>query len=347
VTVRSPLTAILVRNVLAEDGRIPWASLLEAVVPIERQRELCRAHGLTPKGGFRLEKAPTKVLSKLLAEQRDAALLEKLASAAVEEMRGLSGGGEEDGVPAPEARPVAAQEAEFRAKVDRLTRFHAEAVSERDRARDAAARQRARAEATERRLSEAEETEILLRSQVTALERQIAEGPAPTVQGTDRAVARRIHELERELETLQEAEAALRRRLALSRTVEREQQEQLAELEALLPKGKRRRRRVEEPPEPTKRFYVPHLSAAFYKSLEGKERRSVERAIQAILLYCTEGPAYPGLEVKQLGGQDLWSMRASLKLRIYFRQRTDGDIDVLALGDREDQPTTLRRLKES
>jgi hypothetical protein len=63
-------------------------------------------------------------------------------------------------------------------------------------------------------------------------------------------------------------------------------------------------------------------------------------------MFCTEGYAYPGLEVKQLGGQDMWSMRASLGLRIYFRPIGERDIEVLELGDREDQNTTLRRLKE-
>ena len=39
-------------------------------------------------------------------------------------------------------------------------------------------------------------------------------------------------------------------------------------------------------------------------------------------------------------------MRASLGLRIYFRPIGEGDIEVIELGDREDQNTTLRRLKE-
>ena len=91
---------------------------------------------------------------------------------------------------------------------------------------------------------------------------------------------------------------------------------------------------------------MPHFTAAFYRSLEGKERRAIERAIQAVFLFCTEGPSYPGLEVKALEGHTLWSMRASLKLRVYFAMRSDGDIDVEALADREDQHTTLRRLKE-
>jgi hypothetical protein len=39
-------------------------------------------------------------------------------------------------------------------------------------------------------------------------------------------------------------------------------------------------------------------------------------------------------------------MRASLGLRVYFVRREDGDIDVVEIADREDQHTTLRRIKE-
>ena len=339
----SPLAAILVRNVLAEDGKIPWSALIESVLDVEQQRELCRKHGLTPKGGFRLEKAPAKVLGPLLAESRDPSLLEVLASEVVESLRSA---GDVDPADRADATPaVAAPDPEVQQRLGLLERSLEEARAERDRARDSAARQRERADGAENRRATAEESVVRLRNQVAALEREVAQG-APIEAVIDRSAVHRAHELERELEALTEAEAALRRQLALARTQERELAEQLTELEALVPKGRRRRRRVEEPPEPPKRCFVPYLAPSFYKSLDGKERKSVERAIQAVLLYCTEGPAYPGLEVKQLGGQDLWSMRASLKLRIYFRQRPDGDIDVLALGDREDQPTALRRLKD-
>ncbi len=91
---------------------------------------------------------------------------------------------------------------------------------------------------------------------------------------------------------------------------------------------------------------LKHLPKLWLLVLVALGPRSVCRAWQALLLFCTEGHGYPGLEVKQIKGQDTWSMRASLGLRIYFRQRDDGDIDVLELGDREDQHTTLRRLKE-
>ena len=126
----------------------------------------------------------------------------------------------------------------------------------------------------------------------------------------------------------------------------RELEARVEELEPLVPKGRRKKKRRPPPPQPDA-FRLPHFTAAFYKTLEGKDRRSVEKAVQAVLLFCTEGPSYPGLEVKQLeGGTPLWSLRASLKLRVFFTVRTDGDVDVLALADREDQHTALRRWKD-
>ena len=128
----------------------------------------------------------------------------------------------------------------------------------------------------------------------------------------------------------------------------RELEEELAELEPLVPKGRRRKRRMPPapPPEPVRRFVLPYFASSFYRSLAGKDRKSIERAVQAVLLLCTEGHAYPGLEVKQLGGLSIWSLRASLGLRVYFRSRSDGDVELLELADREEQRTTLRRLKE-
>ncbi|MCA8949420.1 MAG: hypothetical protein KDE27_07945, partial [Planctomycetes bacterium] len=163
-----------------------------------------------------------------------------------------------------------------------------------------------------------------------------------------RGLERRVRELEGEREGFLAADEALRRQLARNQSRLREIEGQNAELEALIPASRRRKRKPLPPPPPEepRRVLVPRFLPSFYKSLDGKERKAVERAVQAILLFCTEGHSYPGLEVKQLGGQDMWSLRASLGLRVYFRPLPDGDIEILELGDREEQNTTLRRLKD-
>ena len=315
----------LAERVLADDGQLPLALLLEHLVPVARMRDLARRHGLSPKGGFRIERAPARVLAPLLAEQRDGERLDGVLSLLL---------------PAPSG-PEAAAEAQAllalrEAEVQRLR-------DELERARDGAARGREREVACERRFEHAQQELVRLRRALDERSRSSAPPPAPG--RDDKELLRRLHELESEREGFVATDEALRRRLAHTQSRVRELEEELAELNALVPPGRRRRRPAPEPVE-ERRFRLPRFTPSFYKSLEGKDRRSIERAVQAVFLFCTEGHAYPGLEVKQLGGQDTWSLRASLGLRVYFRPLPDGDVELLELGDREDQNTTLRRLKE-
>lgn len=337
MSARTPWMAAMAREVLKGKGTISWAAMLEASVDVDALRDLCRDHGLTPKGGFRLEKAPKKVLAALLAEQEEGVVVESVVGACQRALRGAAEDSAAAGSPAPPPESAWKQKAAtYKAQWQRSRELEA-------RERASAARQRERADELAHRIEGLEADRIRLRSEAAVLRQKVDEpAPAPAPPKAD---STRMRELERDLEALEVAEAGLRRRLSFVRSRERELEEQVQELEALVPKGKRRRRKPVDPPEPSKRFAVPHLQPSFYKSLESKGRRSVERAFHALLLFALEGPSYPGLEVKQLGGQDLWSLRASLKLRVYFRPREDGDIDVIALADREDQATTLRRLK--
>jgi hypothetical protein len=322
----------LVERALAKNGDLPLAVLLELMVPVRRLRDLARKFGLTPKGGFRLDHAPARVLGPLLAELREPSQLDEVLSLLVPRVEA-----------APE--PVEPQ-AGFDVQT-RLTLRESEVSTLRDeleRAREGLTRARERESDLKRRVEQAERDQALLRRQVEGRPRP--DGP-PEPLRDDRDLLRRVRELEDELEGFQAADAALRRQLAFYQTRLRELEEDKTELEALVPKGKRRRKQpAPEPVADTRRFRLPVFLPSFYKSIEGKDRRSVERAIHAILLFCTEGHSYPGLEVKQLGGQDTWSLRASLGLRVYFRPLPDGDIELLELGDREDQQRTLRRLKE-
>ncbi|HEB52771.1 MAG TPA: hypothetical protein ENI87_05910 [bacterium] len=329
----------LVERVLACDGMIPLATLLENFAPLDGMRAAAQKLGLTPKGGFRIERAPAKVLAPLLAEQRDkdaldaivALLLPPPAPPAAEE----PANGEQDAKALAEARSLLKLRD---AEVGRLR-------SELERAREGQGRARERAAELERQLQAA-------REEVARRQRALAEA-APQVPSEaarlrdDKQRERRLRELEDERDHLLARDQELRRQAARDRSRVRELEEEVAELERLIPASRRRKKKPLPPaPEPERRFLVPHLTPSFYKSLEGKERRTVERAWQAIIQFCTEGHGYPGLEVKQMAGQDTWSLRASLGLRVYFRPLPNGDIEVLELGDREDQHTTLRRLKD-
>lgn len=322
----------LAEHVLGKGGDVPLAKLLENCVPVARLRELARKLGLTPKGGFRIERAPAHVLAPLLAEQRDAEHLEEILQLLVPPRA----------VAATTA--TAAPDAELQALLALREGELARMRGDLERAREAAERARDRATEQQRlgELVDAERTQ--LRAEL-ARERSRREHAAPAVQPNDRDLVRRVRDLEDERLGMLATDEALRRQLAHNQSLLRRLEVTNVELEALLPKGRRRRT---PPPEPVddRRFRLPRFLPSFYKSIEGKDRKSVERAFQALLLFCTEGHAYPGLEVKQLGGQDTWSLRASLGLRVYFRPLADGDIEVIELGDREDQNTTLRRLKD-
>jgi hypothetical protein len=327
----------LAERVLGKGTDLPLALLLEHAVPVRALRQLAREHGLTPKGGFRIDRAPARVLAGMLAEQReperlDAVLRLLLPAEAPSPSR--------DGVADDDAAEPEAADALLHLRDAELARQR----DELERTREGMARGREREADLARKLQQAEQEVVLLRRE---LAHRRPEEPRNDAAREGREALRRVHELERERDAMLGADAELRRQLAEQQSRVRELEGTVAELDSLLPKGKRRRKpQPEPPPAPERRFLLPRFLPSFYKSLEGKDRRAVEKAIQAVLLFCTEGHAYPGLEVKQLGGQDTWSLRASLGLRVYFRPLPDGEIELLELGDREDQHTTLRRLKE-
>lgn len=328
----------LAEQVLKADGSVPLALLLECLTEVGDLRALAQKFGLSPKGGFRVERAPAKVLAPLLAEQRHQKNLREVLALLLPK-------------PAPAESPDAQQhraQAEELAEVRALLALRETEVArlrnEIERARGGQNRARASEVEIERQLSAAHEEIARARRLLNESRHRPSEAP---VQRDERETAHRLHELEAERESLLAAEQALRRQLARDHSRTRELEDEVAELESLIPASRRRKKKPMLPePQLERRIFVPHFLPSFYKSLEGKDRRSIERAVQAILLFCTEGHAYPGLEAKQLGGQDTWSMRASLGLRIYFRPIGEGAIEVLELGDREDQNTTLRRLKE-
>lgn len=324
----------LVERVLTKSGELPLALLLEQLVPVARLRDLVRKFGLTPKGGFRIEKAPAKVLAPLLAESTDAERLGEVVELLVPV------------APATAAKGDAEALADARALLLVREKALQVAESELQKARDGAARALERAAELQQRLDAAARDGVVLRRELDDARRapKVVEAPLPADQ---KDLLRQVRDLESTCEGFRAADEALRRQLAHNQSRLRELEEANAELEALLPSGKRRKKAAPTPPpEPERRFLLPRFLPSFYKSLDGKERRAVERAFTAVHLFCTEGHAYPGLEVKQLGGQDTWSLRASLGLRVYFRQLPDGEIEVLELADREEQHTTLRRLKD-
>lgn len=338
----------LAEKALAGGGSVPLASLLEALVPLAELRALAQQFGLSPRG-FRIDKAPSHVLAPLLAGLKDGKQLDQVVAALARpsavpgapDGTGAGATGEADGLPRLTGERDAAREhaARLEREVERLRRDLQRAEAGRSRAMQRESEQR-------RVLDQMEQDLGRLRAEIARA--QQARSEVAGAAGSSEALERENHDLRQELAGFHEADAALRRQNAVYQSRIRELQELVRELEPLVPKGKRRRRRPDPAPEPVpdKRVLVPRFTEGFYRSLVDKERKGVERAIYAIMLFCTEGHAYPGLEVKQLMGQETWSLRASLGLRVYFRHLADGTVEFLEVGNREDQNTTLRRLKE-
>jgi hypothetical protein len=349
----------------ARPGQGDFAALLAELVDVRDLREEARRLGLSPKG-YRVDKAPAKVLAQALADPADPEAFGEAMALFVDAV--TAGGAEDDGADGPVGGEAGAQgdsvsddgEDDPEAVRARLERQNASLLEQLeswrrdldrkdeqiDKAQALLARARERGDRLDERVHQEVELGSRLRAEAEDLRRRLVRAERAAAADRDvTAAQRQIEELQREQQAILESEEGLRRLIAARNARVRELEATVAELEELVPKG--RRRKAPPPPatEPA-RVRVPHLTQGFYRSLEGKERRSVERAIHAILLFCTEGPAYPGLEAKQLEGQNLWSFRAALKLRVYFRFRDDGDIEVLALGDREDQNTLLRRFKD-
>ncbi len=322
----------MVEKALELKGLLPLEYLLTEFVPIDRLRDRARERGLSPKG-FRIDSAPARALAQAMVRDLQPELLAEAASEVVMLLRARAEPAPHQSTPASSA-PTPEVLAESDAELERARVRLAATVAAQQKAE-------ARVAELESRLARQAQQMVRLRGDLETAERR---GHAATPSTPGRDVVRALHEAEAELEVLGRSESEYRLRLAEQHTTMHTQAQRIEELEAMLPKD-RRRRKAAPPPPPSERFRVPNFTSEFHRSLEGRDRRSVEAAFDAIFRFATAGYGYPGLEVKQLEGVNLWSMRAGIKVRVYFRPRADGDVDILAVGDREDQDTLLRRLR--
>jgi len=357
---RRKLESTLREEALGGGGKVSLAALLEVLVPVKKLRRLARTHGLSPKGGFRLEKAKAEVLVPLLTDPEAPKVLEETCALLAEHMtRGIGRAQEKGAVAAvaagtvegrteagaePGAADASGTPSDLMPLLELKDQELAKARAELEKSRKTAERHREkvaemsrRREQDKKRLAQADKTAAGLRDTVSDLQSRRPAVP--------RDQASRIQALEKELDEQNQIELQQRIKLAEQAAMIRDREERIAELEELVPRG-RRRKRHKEPPPPPERFVVPHFTPSFLKSLANKDRRSVEHAYRAVFLYCTEGSRYPGLQVKALDPNKVWSLRASRRLRVYFLPRHDGDVDILELIDRQEQETALRRYRE-
>ncbi|MEM7199282.1 MAG: hypothetical protein AAF628_03390 [Planctomycetota bacterium] len=332
----SSLHRRLAEEALQKSGWVRLTTVLQLLVPKQALRALAHRFGQSPKG-FRLERASAKAIADLLAGATDADELAEIC-ATLESSPDLER-------PAPDSQPAAANDEPARERLHAHYERELERLREElDRARQSATRQRAREAALEHDLLEQREAAARLRAEIR--QRRQETTPESSDGALPPEVTQRLHVLERDLATLAEIEEGLRHRLAAQTGEARRLEQEVEELTALVPRG--RKRKTPPPPAPPvpDLFRVPRFAPSFYKSLEAKTRRAASQTIGAALLFCTEGPSYPGLEVKRLEGSVIWSLRAALKLRVYFLLHDDGTAEFVEVVDREEQHTALRRLKE-
>ncbi|MFO1053477.1 MAG: hypothetical protein U1F36_14790 [Planctomycetota bacterium] len=327
--------AKILAQAMEPQGRVALAALLEFALGVDELRAMAQRHGVSPKG-FRIEAAPAPKLAGLLVDPKQPKVLEATVRAFLDRLTASAS--------EPTAKPSSAAETE--ALLALRNRELAEARAEVERLRAQAAEWREREAELRREAEDVEMRAARTRAELEQALRLANRREARSRSSENPDTERRVRELEREHEELQRNETEQRRLVAVRHARIRELEDRVQELLELVPKDKREKRESPKAPILADEFRIPHFAPSFYKSLYDKDRRAIEKAVQAALLFCTEGHAYPGLEVKPIEGQDLWSLRASLRLRVYFRFRPDGDVDFLALADREDQHTMLRRLKE-
>ncbi len=324
----------LVQEALAGSGQVRFQTFLETCMPIADLRAVAKQFGLSPKGGYRIERAPAKVLAALVVETKSAEVYDELCKRLARAAATPAPAGDRDGGGEEAMRQIV--------KLHESAKGHL--ADQLEREREGSARLREREGALRRELESANEELARRRAALNELARAV-DRPPQAVDAGD--VQRRLHEQQREIEFLSQTELGMRHREAEHVSLIRLLEARVEELEELVPKGRRKKdTKVDAAPRLAEGFRLPRFLPSFYKALEDKTRRAAEQALQAALLFCTEGPKYPGLEVKPLEGQELWSLRASLKLRVYFRPTADGGVDFLDVVDREDQHTALRRWKE-
>jgi len=333
-----PLLARIVREALENAGRVDLGVLVAHALPVAALRALAQRHGLSPKG-FRIERTPAVKLAPLLLDPKRPDVLEETCRTLLEHLGASDVAGREPAHGETRQDGDAAQLLALRTKELNTAR------EELERLRASASDWRDREAALQKRVQEADALAARARADLEQSRQKTARrGEKPAAKPS--AAERRVREVEKERDELLGNEGELRRLLALRQASIRDLHERVAELMALVPTAKLRKAETAAEPVLAEEFRLPYFQPSFYKSFTDKDRRAIEQAVQAALLFCTEGPSYPGLEVKQIEGQDLWSLRASIKLRVYFRFREDGGVDFLEVADREDQHTALRRLKE-
>ncbi|MEZ5987675.1 MAG: hypothetical protein R3F30_00825 [Planctomycetota bacterium] len=157
---------------------------------------------------------------------------------------------------------------------------------------------------------------------------------------------RRLAEAAQRIAELEQADQQRRLDLATARSRIRELEAEVEELEGLLPRGQKERRKQKRRSEEearTQASLLPVLEPDFLAALGRLPETDQRRVFSALAQVVLHGLEVPGLATKILKGKgELMSVRAGIHLRIYFHR--DGDrLRLLHVGTREEQDSFLKR----
>ncbi|MAE77315.1 MAG: hypothetical protein CMJ85_10655 [Planctomycetes bacterium] len=341
-----------IEAILQGKGSVSLTWLLHSGVSVKRLRAIARDHGLKPKG-FRVERARAKQLAGLLAEAF--ALNDLVRAELAQELVAHYGPGEASDTRANESTELASSASTDSARPAALEKALEQARAATERAKKSAAKARrskqealAARDLAEGQLAELTCTQGQQARAVADADRRAAQLEARVEELARDNSARDHAELTARLAELVDREESGRRRIAELTSHSRRLADEVEELEGMLPRGQRERRRKQAvSSEPTPATFLPRFSDEFLRclvDLENEHQRKVFAAIARLLL---QGFDYPGLHAKQLKGLGgLWSIRAGEGLRVFLLR--DGDTVTLeGACTREEQPTFLKKRREA
>jgi hypothetical protein len=97
--------------------------------------------------------------------------------------------------------------------------------------------------------------------------------------------------------------------------------------------------------EPASAFQAPEFTAEFYESIEDWDARVLKSAFEKALLLANDY-THPSLDAKPMQGADgLYRIRVATDVRLFYRRKPNGGIEVLSLIDRENLGRYVRQYK--
>jgi hypothetical protein len=259
----------------------------------------------------------------------------------------MYGAPEENGAPAevaeePEARGTHAATRELRRQLKDAESRAAKLAADLEAARVQLGEERAHGARKDERLSRLKK-EL---EQAQADLRAAREAKAALEADLDRDTRALLRRSESEAENRRREVEALQRKLEEARRREAEAAAQRKDVEAVpessAPAPPEAPAASEEPASP---FQVPEFTPEFYESIEAWDERILKSTFEKVLLLANNF-AHPSLDAKPMqGAAGLYRIKIGTDVRLLYRRKPGGGIEILSLIDRENLDRYVRQYK--